>query len=401
MLRRAAAGTAAALAAVLTTGAVAAPARADAVRDRQQPILEVLQAAQAWKLTRGKGVTVAVVDSGVAAGQADLAGKVTTGPNMLAAVDAGAHVVREHGTGMATIIAGRGHGAGRRAGVIGLAPESRILGIRAIAEPEDGSYPRYRTSEKAEGAVGRGIRYAADHGADVINLSLGNYEGSDAEREAIGYAVGKGVVVVSAVGNDGDEQGKLDGDGFAPYSYPASFPGVIAVAATDDAHGRAKFSNRNYAAVLSAPGTDIPIGGPDGKYYLSAGTSDASAVVSGVAALIRSRHPKMAPALVAQALIGGSRNNDGAYDVDTGFGEVSAYRALAAADRLAAVRAPAAKKDDERFGPARPGPVEVVQRPAWVRPLLALVVGGAVAGAGGALLIARLLARRNPRRPAA
>jgi type VII secretion-associated serine protease mycosin len=351
-------GAAAGVGAAMLAGGWLMPvqAHADEVRDRQTPIFGILGMDAAWKITRGAGVTVAVVDSGVDPAQADLRGKVTTGPNMLADVDAGTQPKRLHGTGMASLIAGQGHGPGGGSGVMGMAPQARILAIRAIGEKEDASYFRYRTSEKADEAVARGIRYAADHGADVINLSLGKNEEVPAEREAIGYAIGKGVVVVSAVGNDGEDPNALDGDGFAPYSYPASYPGVIAVAATEPGHARAAFSNRNYSVVLSAPGAGLPVAGPGGQYFVSSGTSDSSALVSGIAALIRSKHPKMAPALVAQALLQSTRHGpSGGYDPEIGFGEVHAARALSAADSLASAQpGPAkAKPAGQRFGEDR------------------------------------------------
>ncbi|WP_396023290.1 S8 family peptidase [Actinomadura sp. 9N215] len=390
-----------AAAALAGTWLTPVPAHADIVRDRQRPILNLLGMNAAWKITKGRGVTVAVVDSGVDARQADLAGSVTTGPNMLAEIDAGTKPVRQHGTGMASLIAGHGHGAGRGSGIIGIAPESRILAIRAIGEPEDDSFFRYRTSERADTAVARGIRYATDNGADVINLSLGKDEEVPEERSAIGYALGKGVVVVSAVGNDGDDPRALDGDGFAPYSYPASYPGVIAVAATEPGHARAPFSNRNYSVLLSAPGVDVPVASPDGRYFSSGGTSDSSALVSGIAALIRAKHPKLSPSLVTQALLQSARHGPtGGYDADVGFGEVHAVRALSAADALASStrsgRSPG-KSAGQRFGEDDPGPVEVIERPGWVQPL---IIGLVVAGIGGTLTagaIARTFRRRHPR----
>ncbi|GAA4240769.1 hypothetical protein GCM10022254_66790 [Actinomadura meridiana] len=391
-----------AVAAVALAGTwlIPVPARADIVRDRQQPILNVLGVKAAWGITKGKGVTVAVVDSGVDAGQPDLAGSVTTGPNMLADVDAGTKPARLHGTGMASLIAGHGHGAGNRDGVIGIAPEARILAVRAIGEPEDKSYARYRTSQNADTAVARGIRYAADHGADVINLSLGKDEEVAEEREAIGYAIGKGVVVVSAVGNDGDDQRVLDGDGYAPYSYPASYPGVIAVAATEPGHARAPFSNRNYSVLLSAPGVDIPVAGPGDEYFSSAGTSDSSALVSGIAALIRAKHPKMAPALVAQSLLQSVRHTpSGGYNAEIGFGEVHAPRALSAADALAAGGSGGkpGKAAGQRFGKDDPGPVEVIDRPGWVTPLIVGIVVAGIVGTAMAVMIAMTFRRRHPR----
>ncbi|WP_149263565.1 S8 family serine peptidase [Actinomadura sp. K4S16] len=395
-------GTAAAAAAAALAAGWLMPvhAHADVVRDRQRPILDLLGMKAAWKVTKGAGVTVGVVDSGVDPAQPDLRGKVTVGPNMLARIDAGTTPARLHGTGMASLIAGHGHGPGGGSGVIGMAPQARILAVRAIGEPEDASYARFRTSGSSDAAVARGIRYAADHGADVINLSLGSREEQPAEREAVGYAVGKGVVVVSAVGNDGDEDRLLDGDGFAPYSYPASYPGVIAVAATQPGHVRAPFSNRNYSVLLSAPGAGLPVAGPGGRYFTSAGTSDASAVVSGIAALIRAKHPRMAPALVSQALIQSTRHGPpGKYDPEIGFGEVHAARALSAADSLASAQpGPArAKPAGQRFGEKDPGPVEVIERPFWVRPLIIVIVLLGIGGTAGAGALAITFRRRHPR----
>ncbi|MEU8341272.1 S8 family serine peptidase [Spirillospora sp. NPDC048832] len=400
MLTRARTAAAIAVAALAGSWLPPAPAHADEVRDRQRPILNILGMDAAWEVTKGAGVTVAVVDSGVDPNQADLRGKVTTGPNMLAKVDGGSTPARLHGTGMASLIAGQGHGPGGGSGIIGIAPQARILAIRAIGEPEDASYARYRTSEQAETSVARGIRYAADHGADVINLSLGREDETPEEREAVGYAIGKGVVVVSAVGNDGDEQRLLDDDGFAPYSYPASYPGVIAVAATTAGHARAPFSNRNYSVVLSAPGAGLPVAGPGGRYFVSSGTSDASAVVSGVAALIRAKHPDMAPALVSQALVQSARgaSKDG-YDPEIGFGEVHAARALSAADSLAATPQGSAKgkPTGQRFGAEDPGPVPIIDHPAWVRWVIGVILVLGIGGAAGGGGIALAFRRRHPK----
>ncbi|MEU8799621.1 S8 family serine peptidase [Spirillospora sp. NPDC048819] len=376
------------------------PAHADMVRDRQRPILKTLGMDAAWKITRGKGVTVAVVDSGVNAGHADLAGSVTTGPNMLEEVDGGSTPTQAHGTAMASLIAGHGHGPGGRNGVIGIAPDARVLSVRVISEPEDPNYLRYRTSEKADHSVARGIRYAADHGADVINLSLGKDNEVGDERAAIGYAIGKGIAVVSAVGNEGDDERTLDGDGFAPYSYPASYPGVIAVAATEGDHSRAPFSNRNFSVLLSAPGKDLPVAGPDGRYFLSSGTSDSSAVVSGIVALIRAKYPDLTPALIAQALIESTKHGpSGGYNAEVGFGEVHASRALAAAGTLAAAGSGAAKGKPagQRFGKDVPGPVEVIERPAWVSTLIIVIVAAGIGGTIAAVAISMTFWRRHPR----
>ncbi|OLT30202.1 hypothetical protein BJF79_09865 [Actinomadura sp. CNU-125] len=395
MLRRAAAALTA-FAVVWVPG----PAHADEVRQRQQGVLDVLGVDEAWGLTRGEGVTVAVVDSGVDPNQADLRGSVTEGPNMLAETDAGTRPERLHGTGMASLIAGHGHGPGGNDGVMGIAPEAHILSIRAIAEEEDAGYAAFRRSKKAAEAVARGIRHAADNGADVINLSLGKEGEIPAEREAIAYAMSKGIVVVSAVGNDGDDAGVLDGNGFAPYSYPASYPGVIAVAASRPGGARAPFSNSNYSVLVAAPGTGLPVALPGGRYVLSSGTSDSSAIVSGIAALIKAEYPKLPPALVAQAIVDGTRNGPAeTYDAETGFGVVHAARSLSAAAKLVQARAKTTggKPPGQRFGAGEPEPVRVIERPGWFTGVLVLVVGGVLAGTVAAVWISALFARRHPR----
>jgi len=403
MLRRAVTAAVALAATTITTAAAGLllpmpTAGADEVRDAQKPVFKTLSTEKAWQITKGAGVTVAVVDSGVDTRQVDLAGAVTSGPNMLASFDGNAKPVRWHGTGMATLIAGRGHGPGKRAGIMGIAPQAHILGIRAIVQSDDPSRERYQREDDQDDPVARGIRYAADHGADVINLSIGEYSEDPDERAAIGYAVAKGVVVVAAAGNDGDKKRRLDKDGFAPYSYPASYPGVIAVAATDGSHNRAKFSNLNYSALVAAPGTDIPVGDPDGNYYGTDGTSDSTALVSGVAALIRARHPRLPPALVAQALITGAR--PGSYRPDLGYGEVNAVKALAASDALTAPRdAVPGKPGGDRFAEEEPEPVAIINRPAWVRPVIILVAVLGAAGIIAAAAIATALHRRNPAKP--
>ncbi|MBB4773489.1 S8 family peptidase [Actinomadura livida] len=398
-LRRAAG----AVAAVALAGVWLAPvpAHADVIRDSQGPVLVTLGMETAWKVTKGDGVTVAVLDSGVDANHPDLKGSVTTGPNMIKEIDDGAAPLRVHGTAMASLIAGHGHGPGGRDGVIGMAPEASVLSIRVIAEEGDENYRRFRTTDEAEDALARGIRYAVDHGADVINLSLGGPGAGDGDRAAIGYAIGKGVVVVAAVGNDGDKERFRDEDGFTRYSYPASYPGVIAVAATRLDGTRAEFSNRNYSVLLSAPGQGLVAARPGDGYHVSSGTSDSTALVSGIAALIRARYPDLPPALVSQALIestGNGRSRD--YDAGLGFGTVHASRALAAAGALSSAdaRADEDKPAGQRFG-ADPGPVEVIERPAWVRPLIIVIVLAGIGGTAAAGAISLAFRRRHPKPP--
>ncbi|GAB3688353.1 hypothetical protein GCM10027589_56370 [Actinocorallia lasiicapitis] len=315
------------------------PARADAVRDRQWPVLNDLNVPKAWAFGKGAGVTVAVLDSGVDPGQPDLTGSVIAGPDLTAGANPpGVAPQMLHGTNMASIIAGHGHGPDGADGVLGVAPEAKILSVRVILENAEPGFTVYNTEPRYDRAIADGIRYAVDHGAGVINMSLGKPVPTAAERQAIAYAVQKGAVVVAAAGNEGaSKTAKRTGN--APYSFPASFPGVIAVAAVDSAHEHAGFSNKNSAVVVSAPGVDIVGAGPGDSYWIGDGTSPATAFVSGVAALIRARHPALAPALVTQAIITGAAHRPATgYSPALGFGEVDALAALKASDALTTTR---------------------------------------------------------------
>ncbi|WP_051112654.1 S8 family serine peptidase [Nonomuraea coxensis] len=374
-----------ALAAGAAAGALllAAPAAyADDVRGGQRQVIETLELRQAWRVTKGAGATVAVLDSGVDPGHRDLTGSVRTGKDFtVGANPPGVSPRRLHGTYMASLIAGHGHGSDGKRGIIGVAPEADVLSVRVILEDEEPGFREFNTAERFEDVVARGIRYAVDEGADVINLSISKELATAKERAAVRYAISKGVVLVAAAGNDGDR--KIGRD-YAPYSYPAAFPGVVAVGATDRRLRRATFSNWNPSVQVAAPGVDIMGAGPGDEYWVGRGTSQATALVSGIAALIKARHPRMSPPLVAQALTAGALDRPpGGYDTSTGFGVVNAARALAAADRLAghtAVATGAAVQD-----PGRPlagggaGPVKVV-----VRDDRRVAVSAAIATAAGA-----------------
>lgn len=367
-------------------------ARADTVRDREQWVLDALGAPQAWRTTKGKGVTVAVLDTGIDGSHRDLSGVVTTGPDFIRTVahDPG----RLHGTWMGSLIAGHGHGAGD--GVIGVAPEARLLSLRMIADPGEKGYKSFRTTAEYRSALPKAVRYAADHGADVINMSLGGPSAGRDERAAIAYAISKGVVVVASAGNDGDK--KVDKDGLTRLSYPAAFPGVIAVAAVTRRGVAAKFSDRNASVQVAAPGADVVGAGPGDGYWIGEGTSQAGALVSGVVALIRARHRNMAPALVAQAITASAKGRPAAgYDEKVGFGEVNAPAALAAADRLEGYRLTAAGKTG-RFddGPMRP--IQVERHPPGLVILGGWVGVAALFGFAGALTTTVLYIRRVRRR---
>ncbi|WP_328808799.1 S8 family serine peptidase [Nonomuraea montanisoli] len=392
-----AAGVAAAGAALLgASPALAAPALADDVRGGQQPVLDTLELPKAWRATRGGGVTVAVLDSGVDPLHRDLAGSVTVGRDFTKGANPpGVRPLRLHGTYMASLIAGHGHGPDGSRGVIGVAPEAEILSVRVILEDEERGFRVFNTDPRFEDVMARGIRYAVDRGADVINLSLSKDLPSGEERAAIRYAIDRGVVLVAAAGNDGARRpGRA-----APYSYPAAFPGVVAVGATDGRLRRATFSNGNSSVVVAAPGVDILGAGPGDQYWIGRGTSQATALVSGVAALIKAEYPRMSPPLVARALTASATDRPpGGYDTGTGFGVVNARRALAEARRLARHTETAtggqAQDPASPVGGAAAGPIRVVARDRGRARVYGVVAAVAAGGALASMATMYVLVRR-------
>ncbi|MER5476452.1 type VII secretion-associated serine protease mycosin [Streptomyces sp. NPDC002734] len=361
-------------------------AHADLIRDGQWALRE-LRAEQAWRTTRGAGVTVAVLDTGVDADHEDLAGNVLTGKDLVGfGAGPGDDAWAGHGTAMAGIIAGHGHGWNHGDGVMGLAPEARIMPVRVILEESDPQLSKARRTRA--NALAEGIRWAVDHGADVINLSLGDDSKSahpePEQDEAVQYALAKGVVVVASAGNGGESGNRV--------SYPAAYPGVIAVTAVDRDGRRADFSTRRWYATVSAPGVDVVTADPDGQYYEGWGTSAAAAWVSGAAALLKSEHPELTPAQVKRLIEDTAQDSPkGGRDDSRGHGLVNPVGALQAAEKSEPEeRRVAAQYADRYFGDGPGDAVGESDGPDWAFP---------AAGAGIVLLLAAaLLVRPRVRR---
>ncbi|MFI6446134.1 type VII secretion-associated serine protease mycosin [Kitasatospora sp. NPDC050543] len=271
-----------------------------------------------WPISQGNGVIVAVIDSGVLKDHQDLTGQVLPGADFSGENSDGTVDKDGHGTGMASLIAGHGHGD--QAGIMGLAPKSKILPIRIRWGGED-------VAEGEKSDVARAVRFAADHGAKVINMSIGGYSKNDSEiRSAVSYAAGKDVVLVASTGNSGNRN--------RPVEYPAAFPGVVAVGAVDRTGAIWEKSTFGPETTLAAPGAGIyrASAQPAAGYGIGDGTSDATAYVSAIAALVRSKYPELSAGQVINRMIktavappdGSTAPND-----KYGYGIASPSKALA------------------------------------------------------------------------
>ncbi|WP_149562838.1 type VII secretion-associated serine protease mycosin [Streptomyces cacaoi] len=374
--------------ATLAPAAGTAHAEGEGVR-AQQWGLKAIKAKAAWKTTKGRGITVAVLDTGVDTTHPDLRGNTRDGKDLVRmGAERGDRAWARHGTAMAGIIAGHGHGEDGREGVLGVAPEATVLPVRVLLEDSDPERRKART-ERGD-ALAKGIRWAADHGADVINLSLGDDSDSahpDAREDAaVRYALRKGAVVVASAGNGGERGDHV--------SYPAAYPGVIAVAAVDRYGARASFSTRRWYATVAAPGRDIIIADPDRTYYEGWGTSAASAFVSGAVALVRASHPDLSPAQIKELVADTARNTpEGGRSDAVGTGIIDPAAAIEMGSHLKPRKQRPAPDNNSRtyFGP---GPGSDGPGVGWF---------AGITAATGALLIGAALAFRRgftPRLPA-
>ncbi|OPC85193.1 type VII secretion-associated serine protease mycosin [Embleya scabrispora] len=272
-----------------------------------------------WQKATGKGVTVAVIDSGIDDDNPQLAPAIVAGKDFFNDKANGTDDTNGHGTMAAGIIAAR---PGDRltprleTGFAGIAPEAMLLPIRQNGGDD--------ATKGNEDTLAQAIDFAVAGGASVINISqdtVGGQEPGQKLRDAIQRALAKQVVVVAAAGNSGDKD-NLD-------SWPAKYPGVLGVGAADRNNERAPFSqNKPYVGVM-APGVDMWSTVPKGGHCRGDGTSFATPYVAGVAALIRSAHPDYTAAQVITLIEQTAQRTAPGHMDGVGWGVVDPLRALA------------------------------------------------------------------------
>ncbi|WP_443044282.1 S8 family serine peptidase [Streptomyces sp. HF10] len=278
----------AALGALMALPVGLAPSAAAADVQSQQWYLSAMKADEMWKTSTGKGVKVAVVDSGVNPSTPSLQGQVLADEVPKSLAYGATQDISGHGTTMAEEIAG----TGRDGGLKGLAPGAKIVPYRValhgMSLDQENKAPELR----------KVIRAIADSDVKIINMSFGDDISYDGEQEAIKYAASKGKLMFAAVGNNAKTSNEA--------GYPVSYPYVIGVSAVDKTATVGKFSSHGFSVDLAAPGVDLPAW-CNAKFqsYCSHvnGTSDATAVASASAALIWSAHPSWTANQVLSSLI--------------------------------------------------------------------------------------------------
>lgn len=312
--------------------ATAGPSHGDDVRNHEY-WLDELGIRDSWKESTGKGVKVAVIDTGVDANHPDLKGSVEKGHDVSGGgSDDGWKPIGaepEHGTLVASMIAGHGHDGrdadqapagepGKGAGVIGVAPGSTIIPISTWLGTENPG------GVSVDEQIPRAVKQAVDSGAQVINLSIGSSKTTWPESwdSAFQYAQDHDVVVVASAGNRGS--------GVTQVGAPSTIPGVVSVGGIDR-DGKASWdsSSQGISIAVSAPSEDLIGAMPENKYGLWSGTSGSAPMVSGIVALMRQKYPHESASQIIQRLIKTAKDQgDPGRDPKYGFGVVDPAAAL-------------------------------------------------------------------------
>jgi subtilisin family serine protease len=261
--------------------------------------LEQIEMSEGWNLSGGDDVTIAILDTGVDPDHQDLKDKLLTGFN--AFDDSSDHSdAHGHGTHVAGVAAALTNNV---TGIAGVSWNSNILPVKVLNDNGEGS--SYE--------VAKGIYWAVDNGADVINMSLGDYYHADVLQDAVRYAYENDVVLIAASGNDNVQDPM----------YPAQYEEVLTVAAVDDSRNRAFFSNFGQHIDVAAPGAHIPSLFPNNQYTVMSGTSMAAPHVAGLAGLVRAMRPDLSVEQVYEVIRNSARDlGTEGHDEYYGHGEI-------------------------------------------------------------------------------
>ncbi|MFD0556615.1 subtilisin family serine protease [Stackebrandtia endophytica] len=297
-------------------------AHADQTRTDQW-YLEALGVAAAHEITKGAGVRIGMVDSGVDPEHPDLVGNVEAGRSSWSGGEDGLVDPHQHGTHLAGLMVGHGHGADNSEGILGIAPEATV--VSASVYPPDHDQESLESDVATEQAIVQSIRWLADQDVDVMLLAYSG-SGSDEQREAVEYAAGKGITIITGTGNLSD-----DPFAFSAISDPARWEQTIAAGGTTEAGEYWDRSKVGRETFIAAPAENVISTIPGGGYEYSHGTSNSAAIVAGVVALMKAQWPDM-PWEIIQWRLGHTARDLGpeGWDEETGTGMVDPVAALTA-----------------------------------------------------------------------
>jgi thermitase len=285
--------------------------------------LNKVSAFDGWGISKGAGITIAILDSGIDGGHQDLAANMVPGYNfMLSSTNTAPDGACHHGTPVAGAAAAVGNNA---TGTIGIAWQSKILPV-VIAGPDSTGTGCWASWSN----LASGITYAVDHGARVINISYGGASSGSSLLSAETYAWNKGAIIVASAGNDAQSGN--------PIRYPASDPHVVSAAATDSNDAPASFSEYNQYVDLAAPGANVidvdergSMGYTTSDFAYMSGTSFSAPTIAGLAALVWSVNPSLTNQQVIDLMQKNADDlGDPGYDVHYGWGRINLNRTLSA-----------------------------------------------------------------------
>ncbi|WP_027659933.1 type VII secretion-associated serine protease mycosin [Salinispora fenicalii] len=375
---------AATLGAIVALGVSALPVSAVDRKDAWH--LDALELTELHEITEGEGITVAVIDTGVDATHPDLKDNVLPGADVYNDQSRGHQDRNGHGTAMASLIAGHGHGPNGRDGVLGVAPKAKILPVTVAASRGNGIAPIIEPS-----AIARGINWAIDQRVDVINVSLRSPYSKQLDQ-AVERAYQNGMIVVAGIGN-------RKNSGIAN---PALHEASLAVAGTDRDGQPSRIGSLRAGEIhLAAPAEDLYQAVPGGGYATVTGNSGATALVSGAVALVKSKYPNLSSLELFKRMVETTRDaGEPGKDLDYGWGQLDLRAALTGEPDGRASRTQASQEPQVDPTLARARAIESDPRTETIESILAIALMVLILGLITTPVLLLLRYRRRRRRQA-